>query len=510
MRCLAALPILLVPITALLAQTGARAGAAATITEADVRRRIFIIADDSMGGRDTPSRGLDLTSQYVASEFNRLGLKPAGDSGGYVQHYPITVAERDPDSSFVSFAGPNGQQFKLLMGPDFGTQGPGPASLVTAPVVLVGGPFVPAKLKPEDVKDKIVIWVRDWSKGVPPETGPAVVNVLNHGAKGFIALVNSDSLYETLGGGGPAQSTVRLGHTEAGPTPSGPLFAFALESSVLGKVPEAADQFAQLRAATEFTVVPLADWSAAAITKLKPPQHTTAPNTVAILEGSDPALKKEYVVISAHMDHVGSACKGYGPQDRICNGADDDGSGTAGVIELAEAMAQPGARPKRSVIFLTVSGEEKGLYGSSYFSQHPPVDIKSIVADLNIDMIGRNWKDSVVAIGKAHSDLGKTVDEITRVHPELGMTVADDLWPSENLYSRSDHYNFAVRGVPVLFFTSGLHADYHAVSDSPDKIDAEKEARILKLIFYLAEEVGNRTERPMWKPESYKKIVTAQ
>jgi hypothetical protein len=230
----------------------------------------------------------------------------------------------------------------------------------------------------------------------------------------------------------------------------------------------------------------------------------TAPNTVGILEGSDPQLKNEYVVFSAHMDHIGIT---PGQADSINNGADDDASGTAGVIELAEAFSRPGARPKRSLIILTVSGEEKGLWGSNYFATHPPVPLKQIVADINIDMIGRNWADTIVAIGKEHSDLGATLERVNAAHPELRMTAIDDRWPQERFYFRSDHYNFARKGVPILFFFNGVHEDYHEVSDSPEKIDSGKEARILKLLYFLGQEVANAPKRPEWKPESFKEIV---
>jgi len=230
----------------------------------------------------------------------------------------------------------------------------------------------------------------------------------------------------------------------------------------------------------------------------------TAPNTVGILEGSDPKLKDEYLVFSAHMDHIGISA---GLPDSINNGADDDASGTTGVIELAEAFSRPGARPRRSIIFLTVSGEEKGLWGSRYFSEHTPVPVKQIVADLNIDMIGRNWPDTIVAIGKEHSDLGATLERVNRAHPELGMTAIDDRWPEERFYFRSDHYNFARKGVPILFFFNGVHPDYHQPSDSPDKIDAEKESRILQLLYYLGRAVGDADARPKWNPESYRTIV---
>ncbi len=228
------------------------------------------------------------------------------------------------------------------------------------------------------------------------------------------------------------------------------------------------------------------------------------PNVVAVMPGSDPALRDEYVVFSAHMDHIGIA---PGRPDSINNGADDDASGTAGVVELAEAFSRPGARPRRSLIFLTVSGEEKGLWGSRYFVEHPPVPIDRIVAAINMDMIGRNWSDTIVAIGREHSDLGATLDRVNSAHPELRMTAIDDPWPAERFYFRSDHYNFARKGVPILFFFNGIHPDYHRPSDSPEKIDAEKESRILRLLFYLGREVGTAPERPKWKPESYREIV---
>ena len=236
-------------------------------------------------------------------------------------------------------------------------------------------------------------------------------------------------------------------------------------------------------------------------------ESRSAPNVVGILEGSDPVLAEEYVVFSAHMDHIG-----IGPPnaegDSINNGADDDGSGTTAVLEIAEAYASLATKPKRSMIFLLVSGEEKGLWGSAYFTANPPVPTERMVADLNIDMVGRNWPDTIVAIGMEHSDLGQTLGLVNEAHPELGMTAIDDLWPEERFYFRSDHYNFARAGVPVLFFFNGTHEDYHGRDDEVDRIDAEKAARISQLIFYLGYELASRPERPRWNPESRRQIVS--
>lgn len=233
-----------------------------------------------------------------------------------------------------------------------------------------------------------------------------------------------------------------------------------------------------------------------------------APNVAAVLTGSDPALRNEYVVFSAHMDHVG-VLEPDASGDSIYNGADDDASGTAAVIEIAEAFAALEEPPPRSTVFLLVSGEERGLHGSRAYADQPPEPVASgrMVANLNMDMVGRNWPDTIVAIGKEHSELGATLERVNAAHPELGMTAIDDLWPEENFYFRSDHFNFARNGVPVLFFFNGTHEDYHRPSDEVELIDAEKGARLARLVFYLGLEIASAPEPPEWNPESRRRIV---
>jgi Zn-dependent M28 family amino/carboxypeptidase len=228
---------------------------------------------------------------------------------------------------------------------------------------------------------------------------------------------------------------------------------------------------------------------------------------VGILEGSDPVLRKEYVVYSAHIDHIGVT---PGQADSINNGADDNASGAAGLLELVEAFRQPGVRPRRSVIFLAPSAEEDGLLGSAHFTEHPGVALDKMVANINMDLIGRNWRDSVIVVGLEQSDLGQTLQRVVQAHPELHMTPIEDRWPEERIFYRSDHYNFARKGVPILFFTSGTHADYHRPSDEAGRIDGEKEARLLRLIFYLGATVANAEARPRWAAESYRQIVERQ
>ncbi len=325
MRCFRLCSVLTITATHLLAQTPAPVTKAIeTITAADVMRHIYVIADDSMMGRDTPSPGLEKTAQYIADQFKTFGLKSGGDSGTWFQRYRI------PDDTI------------------------------------------------------------------------------------------------------------------------------------------------------------------------------TAPNTVGILEGSDLQLRNEYIVFSAHMDHIGIAS---GEVDSINNGASDNGSGTAGIIELAEAFSQAGVRPRRSLIFVAVSGEEQGFWGSRHFVEQPVVPIKQILADINLDGIGRIRGDTVAVIGKEHSDLGATLDRVYAAHPEFGVIPAGDPWPEEQLFYRSDQYSFARRGVPSLFFTAAANPDVHQVTDSPDKIDAEREVRILRLVFHLGQELANADQRPVWDSTSYQQIV---
>ena len=234
------------------------------------------------------------------------------------------------------------------------------------------------------------------------------------------------------------------------------------------------------------------------------------PNVVGMIRGSDPLLRDEYVVYSAHMDHVGTNPNSRTPGDTIWNGADDDASGSTGVLLIAEAFSRLKVKPRRSVIFLHVSGEEKGLLGSRWFSEHPTVPLAQTVADINMDMIGRNNPDSIVVIGKEHSDMGTTLARVNARHPELGLTTADDIWPNERFYFRSDHFNFARKGVPILFFFNGVHADYHRETDEVEKIDTSKLSRVAKVGFYLGAEIANTTQRPEWNPESYKEIVGSE
>jgi peptidase M28-like protein len=471
--------------------------AAASITGADVAHRIGIIAADSMMGRDTPSRGLDLTAQYVADQFRRFGLKPGGDTGWF-QRYPITRHRLLLDQSRVVLTAGVRKQVASFTSAARYDGGPVPEKSLSGKALLVGGRQTAESADRIGVQDRIVLYVPQG--GIESATAQQVLRILYlAGPKALVILNDADSV--RFAAAMPRRAPER---TVIGTTPERPVALQLREDAVAAALAAAGANLATARTAREPIARELSDLTVDVEMRDSVTSSLTAPNTLGILEGSDPKLKDEYLVYSAHMDHIGIT---PGQPDSINNGADDDASGTVGVIELAEAFSRPGARPKRSIIFLTVSGEEKGLWGSKYFSEHPPVPISQIVADINIDMIGRNWPDTIVAIGKEQSDLGATLNRVNAAHRELGMTAIDDRWPEERFYFRSDHYNFARKGVPILFFFNGVHEDYHEVTDSPEKINSDKEARILRLLFYLGQEVGNAPKRPQWKPESYEEIV---
>jgi hypothetical protein len=491
--------IFLVPCSLSGQTSTALSTAAATITARDVARHIGVIAADSMMGRDTPSRGLDLTAQYVADQFRRAGLRPGGDQGSWFQRYAITRRQLDLSQSHLIFAGGSGPadtaRFTASARHD---GGPLPEGKVSGPAVLIAGAHTAASAEKLELKDKVALYAQP-SAAEQTVVQQVVRAIFLARPKALVILRDTDST--SFAAALPRTANERM---VIGSAPQAPAVFQVREATVAGSLKAARVNLQQARNSAQPVTQKIPELTVTLALTDKVLSSITAPNTVGILEGSDPALKDEYLVYSAHMDHIGIT---RGRPDSINNGADDDASGTTGVIELAQAFSRPGARPKRSIIFLTVSGEEKGLWGSNVFAAEPPVPIEQLVANINMDMIGRNWADTIVAIGREHSDLGATLARVNRAHPELRMTAIDDRWPEERFYFRSDHYNFARRGVPILFFFNGVHEDYHEVTDSPDKINNEKEARILRLLFYLGREVANAPKRPEWKEESYREIV---
>jgi hypothetical protein len=475
------------------------AGGAASITPSDVFERVAVLAHDSMAGRRTGTPGLERAAAYAAEEFARLGLEPFGEDGTYRQTFRLLEREVDLATSVVTSN--RGTQWR--MGAEVlrysGETGP---DGVSGPTVVLSGVFSDmAAIADLPLEDAVVLMVAPMRGG---RFDPAVNAMLGAvRARNPAALAMVTAL-------GPAEWEARtrrglsgrVAEWRSGGAPVvyfhdddvGPLLAdvgFDLADARTHETPTASTlDGLELNVTVTFRVTGVVE----------------SPNIVGVLPGSDPDLVDEYVVFSAHIDHEG--IRSGAEPDSIFNGADDNASGTAGVLELAEAFVSAETRPRRSMMFVLVSGEEQGLLGSDYFGARPPVPIDRMVANVNMDMIGRNAPDSIAAIGLEHSDLGATLRSVADEHAYLDMAVVDDPWPQLNLYFRSDHYNFARRGVPILFFTSGTHEDYHRQSDHTDKIDVDKEARLLQLIYHLGARVANADERPQWYRKSYESIVT--
>ena len=490
------------------AQDAGAVAAASSITEGDVLEGVEVIAHDSMAGRDTPSPGLDMTAGWVAEQFRRLGLEPGGDEGTFLQHYVIQHVVPDYRRSAVTVSGDVTLSFPEDLMVAFGTpQG----REISGGVAVFAGGTPPDEIPGEIVRGRHLVVV-------PPEVATEeggrrqmrLLRGLMDVRPASILMVSREDDREwdrALEARTARPSTRTPWQEEGGGYPP----ILAIREASLTRVLQAHD----------FSLPPLPDDPGAPGTfrevpgldlTLRPESRVVdefrAPNAVGILSGSHPRLRNEYLVYSAHMDHVGTG-RPDEAGDSIYNGADDNASGTVAMVELAEAFAMLDPAPRRSVIFLAVSGEERGLWGSEYFAANPPVPLEGIVANLNADMIARNWSDSIVVIGQEHSSLGETLHRVAANHPELDMAPMRDIWPEERFFFRSDHVNFARRGVPALFFFNGPHDDYHRPTDEVGRIDAEKAARIVRLMFFLGLEVANDAERPEWNPESYAEIVTA-
>ncbi len=476
--------------------------AAGTITAADYFQRLSVIAHDSMMGRDTPSPGLDATADWIAAEFERMGIAPAGEDGTYFQRYAITSVRADFNNSSADL---NGTELSFGMDMSF------PAGAVVGDlegdVVVVSGSGTPDDHQLAEVAGKHVLIIASVNAGGGGRRGRGagfrtIRSFQSSGALSVVqASASDDAAWDRDVKRQRTNVSVRFGTSTRAPRVN-------IRDATLRPILSAHGlDLDALRSATgSLTAKAVPGLRLSLTLRTQVIQEQTAPNVVGMLEGRDPELRDEFVVFSAHMDHIGTGTPDESG-DSIFNGADDDASGTVTVVELAEAFASMDPAPRRSMIFLLVSGEEKGLWGSRYYADNPTVPIGQIVANLNADMVGRNWPDSIVVIGKEHSDLGATMNGVNAQHPELGMVAMDDIWPEQNFYGRSDHYNFARKGVPILFFFNGTHDDYHGRDDEVDRIDTEKASRIGKLMFYLGVEVAERTARPKWDPESYREIV---
>jgi Zn-dependent M28 family amino/carboxypeptidase len=464
--------------------------AAAGITADGVRERIAFLASDAMRGRDTPSPELERAAEYLAAELRGMGLQPAGDAGSYLQRYPLRQTSPDSARTGLAVAGARGGP-ALVYGRDLFVV-PAPADSASGQAVLVGPVARLADSVPDALAGKVAVVT------IGPELGMDLLvaprDAQRAGAVGLVFV-----LHPALPAQAVASIAAQLGKS-----------AFEVPVPTIGLTAAAAGPL--LRAAGAAPAA-LASPPAAPVTlpgtlRLRAPirriEHRV-PNVVAVLPGSDPALRDEYVVLSAHFDHVGVGAPDA-TGDSIFNGADDDASGTAVVVEVARALSRLERKPARSVLVLAVSGEEKGLVGSAWFGQHPTVPIERVAANINLDMVGRNAPDTLVAIGEEYTSMGPLAHRIAAADPALGLTIAPDPTPQEGAFFRSDHVAFLKRDVPAIFLTTLLHPDYHARNDEVEKIDADKAARIARLVFHLTHAVADAPQRPSWQGDGVERV----
>jgi hypothetical protein len=503
--------------------TSAERKIAEGITADQMSSYLYFVASDAMEGRDTPSRGLDVTAEFLKMNLQKWGFKPAGDDGSFLQKIALTRESLDPAKTTLEIAGQS-----YAMGEDFyRVSGNG---TVSGPIVFAkDGWLVKSKgidaYAGIDVKGKIVVLysqkfsqqtmiprpegvTQDDLKGeVGVDWANPVAYAKAKGAAGVIVIAPPDlqqrwgQLRGFLGRGRTYVDKLRDAPADAGANP--PAF---LVSDKVGNALFAGES-ADKTSTAAFETKKSGTMSSASKT-----ERLWTQNVAAIWEGRDPVLKNEMVAIGAHYDHVGTNPNAPG-EDKIWNGADDDGSGTVAVLSIAEALSKAKKRPKRSILFVWHAGEEKGLWGSAYFNKFPTVDIKNVVAQLNIDMIGRSKKagdtneknkdltdgNSIYVIGAEmmSSTLGSIVKGTNDEYLKLGYDYRyDDPKDTNRFFFRSDHFNYALNGIPITFWFDGVHEDYHQPGDSPDKIDYAKMEKVARTIFLTMWEVSDLPSRP--------------
>ena len=500
-----------------------------TITAAELESIVSFLASDEMQGREANSLANAIAARYLAHSFELLGLEPAGDDGGYFQHVKLTRSQMGQDNEIrlTDSASDRTSEGEILT--DFAPSRYSGTGEASGPLAFVGYGITAPELDYDDyqgidVRDKVVVIL----EGEPGEKHPESPfegllssdysrapykfrNAQEHGAVGVIITSPGTSDRKsrspwkkdgTSGGFGLEIWSRNLSIPAVWASRS--YFDEILNDEISIKdVVESIDERYQPESQPldRFQAVIRAD-----VTR----DEFQVENVLAKLPGSDPLLKHEAVLISAHFDHVGAR------GDRIFNGADDDASGTAAVLEIAEAFALSSVKPRRSIVFSLWNAEEKGLLGARHYVHRPEYALEDTVAVLQMDMIGRNQEvtdqedrrfeglneqraeenaNTLHLLGYSRSSELKQLVE--QNNAQIGF---DFLYDLENhplkLIARSDHWPFLTQGVPALLFTTGLHPDYHQTSDTADKINYPKVERVAQLVFLCAWDLASRSSRP--------------
>lgn len=481
----------------------------AGIGEDELRRDLTVFASDSFGGRETGTPYADKAARWLATRLAALGVEPGGDSGYF---HRVPLRRRSLTAGAIRVTTPAGERvLQLHRDLSFLTSlGPGaplPKNSADAEVVFVDYGLVDTALKRNDyegrnVAGKVVVIAGTAPPGLTAEQEKAVGNpqaVFNRLAfavgrqPAAVILLLPDSVW-AMAASQFGEGAIELDDGKPA-APTGPRL---LPMVALGRMSGSPLVPPGWTGAAP-GVVPAGTRFAASYTEST--RNFNGYNVIGIVRGADPALRQTYVAYGAHYDHIGIGEAVNG--DSINNGADDDGSGTVTLLAIARAWQQ-GPRPARSALFVWHVGEEKGLFGSEVFTNHPTVPTDSIVAQLNADMIGRNGPDSLYIVGPGaapngqSSVLGAVVDSVNAAgaRPFGFNREWDTTTHPERIYYRSDHFNYARKGIPIVFFTTGLHDQYHKVTDEASLIDYAKMRRIGELMYRTGMALGNRPTRP--------------
>ncbi|WP_323846046.1 M28 family metallopeptidase [Microbulbifer magnicolonia] len=495
----------------------------------NIRRDLDYLAADALAGRETGSAGYRQAADYVAAQFEQMGLQPAG-SQGYLQQVPFRRASWGGRQPTLVLQGRDGD-ITFRFGEDFIAAPPAVSedTATTANLVFVGyGIEAPEygidDYAGQDVQGKIAVMLAGRPKNMPNEVGAHYASsrtkreaAARHGAVGYITLNT------------PAQEKVRAFKNRAkhsgddsfdwidsDDVPGNALPG--LHPGLMLDIPASRQLFMGAERSLETIFTEIDNGLAprgfplpyrAALTSGAAHEKILSPNVVAMLPGSDPQLKDEYVVFSAHLDHIGVDEDG-----RINNGAQDNAAGIAVMLETARLFVQSGQAPRRSLLFVAVTAEEEGLLGSDYFAQHPPVPPQSIVANINLDMpmLLYPFRD-IIAFGAEHSSLGKTAE---RAAQRTGLTLSPDPMPEQVIFVRSDHYNFVRQGVPAIYLITGrealdpnidgtamqiqfLQERYHRPTDVADEqISYPAAKQFTEVNYAIAREVADADRKPYW------------
>lgn len=503
-----------------------------------IRAHLSFLADDLLEGRETGSRGYDIAARYVAAQFLQYGVKPMGGKDSYLQPVPLRATHLVQESPVVELRA-GGRTETLAYPDDYAVGGSllEDRSEASAPLVFVGygieaGRFGHDDYAGVDARGKIVVTLSGKPSSFPTEEGAHFSSgehkrsvAARHGAVGIVTLQTPVAEKASpFARHKDYRFAPSMSWVQPDGTPARELAA--MQNRISLSIPASKKLFAQagtrlddiFALAAANRPLPHMDLGMSMrMFKKSVRSEVASNNVVGMIEGADPVLKNEYVVFTAHLDHIGQFRERSG--DNIFNGAMDNASGVATLIETARLFTRSGVRPKRSVLFVAVTGEEKGLLGSDYFATNPTVPRGAMVANVNLDMPLLVFDfNNVMAFGAQHSTLKGTA---ARALQKMGMDLIADPWPELGLFTRSDHYMFVRQGIPSIFLATGMGSGtkgeeparlwseflatrYHQPNDDlTQAINYDAAARFAQLNYNIAREIADAPARPAWNKDDF-------